>query len=232
MVSYLKQKGITLAELLIVIILLSIVIFGVYGINFMGQIRKANDLKRKEALSKIQKVLENYHTDHDRYPTVDELAYERMTDIDELKGLDAGKVCGSRKTGDPINSYIGELPCDPKSPSSDYVYFVFDNNQKFALFTELEYEDDPRIEELNCQNGCSYYTDPNDIDGSISTNYFNYYTASSNLKIEFCWGKEVLSACYPNRLPNERCHSCSDSSCEQGYDRLYCTSLWCQDLCQ
>lgn len=232
MVSYLKQKGITLAELLIVVILLSIVIFGVYGVNFMGQLRKANDLKRKEALSKIQKVLENYHTDHDRYPTVDELAYERMTDIDELKGLDAGKVCGSRKTGDPINNYIGELPCEPKSPNEDYVYFVFNNNQKYALFTNLENENDDIISQLGCEYGCSYFLDPNDITGSISHNFFNYYTTSSDFEIEFCYGGTNYTACYPNAShDSDKCRACTDFNCQPGYQTLYCTASWCVQNC-
>ena len=227
MVNNLKKQGATLAELLIVVILMSIVIFGVYGLNYFGQIYKANDVKRKEALSKIQKVLEDFHTDHNRYPTVEELTYETMPDTNM-----AGKVCGSRLTSSAINSYIGELPCEPKSPSEDYVYFVFNNYQKFAIFTNLENEDDSKIKELNCEYGCSYFLDPNDITGSISHNFFNYYTTSSDFEIKFCYGGTNYTACYPNAThDSDKCRACTDLNCQPGYQTLYCTASWCVQNC-
>lgn len=227
MVNNLKKQGATLAELLIVVILMSIVIFGVYGINYFGQIYKANDVKRKEALSKIQKVLEDFHTDHNRYPTVEELTYETMPDTNM-----AGKVCGSRLTSSAINSYIGELPCEPKSPSEDYVYFVFNNYQKFAIFTNLENEDDSKIKELNCEYGCSYFTNENDPSGSISRYFFNYYSASSDFEIQFCYGGNRFIACYPDKpYEFQRCQVCIDGQCEDGYTKLYCTVSWCGQQC-
>jgi len=227
MANTLKNQGITLAELMIVVILLSIVIFGVYGVNYFSQVYKANDIKRKEALSKIQKVLEDYHTDHNRYPTVEELAYETMPDTNM-----AGKVCGSRLTSSAINSYIGELPCEPRSPSQDYVYFVFNNYQKYALFTNLENETDDVIEQLGCEYGCSYFVYENNPSGSISNNRYNYYISSSNFVIEPCYGKTDFVACYPNYVDlNDRCKICTDFSCRPGYTKISCQANWCLSSC-
>lgn len=227
MVINVKNQGTTLAELLIVVILMSIVIFGVYGINYFSQIYKANDLKRKEALSRVQKVLEDFHTDHSRYPTVAELTYETMPDTNM-----AGKICGSRLTSPALNSYIGELPCDPKSPDQDYVYFVFDNYQKFAIFTNLENEDDSKIKEQKCEYGCSYFVYENNPTGSISNNRYNYYVSSSNFVIETCYGKTDYWACYPDYTdPNERCKICTDFNCQPGYTRINCQANWCLSSC-
>jgi len=228
MANYLKNRGITLAELLIVAALMMIVIFGVYGTNYMGQLKKANDVKRKEALSKIQKTLENFHGDHNRYPTVQEMAYETMEDSTQ-----AGKVCGDRFTSSKLNNYLSILPCEPKSPEADYVYFVFDNYQKYALFTNLEDETDPKIEESGCTYGCSYFTDPNDIKGSISNNFFNYYVGSPDFKIDFCYGGANFTACYPEaKYEFQRCQVCTDYNCEPGYKSLFCTASWCVQQCK
>jgi type II secretory pathway pseudopilin PulG len=226
MVSSLKRdrNAFTLAELLIVIGLVSLIYFVVSGVDFVTQIRKARDLKRKEALSKIQKVLEQFHDDFNRYPTVSEIAYEAMPETTL-----AGRVCGSEQTDPKLAHYLSELPCEPGSPSTDYVYFVYDNNQKYALFTNLENKSDPKIEEL-CPYGCSYFTDPNDVSGSISQNYFNYMAASSNYFFteEPCYGKTNLSYCNPDAPERSRCWAYQRSP---AYSQVYCTSIWCSKLC-
>lgn len=228
-----KHRGITLAELLLVVVLMSIIIFGVYGVNYFGQLYKANDLRRKENLIKLQKIFEDFHNDHNRYPNISEVAYELGDEYNDWQTANVGKICGNRQTTQVMNNYFGELPCDPQSPERDYVYFVFNNNQQYAIFANLENESDSQITELGCQYGCSYYNDENDPTGSISTNYFNYYVASSDFKIEFCYGKPDLSACYPNALHwADRCQPCPDGECVSGYATIYCTSQWCSQMCQ
>ena len=229
-----KNQGITLAEMLIVITLLSIVIFGVASIYYYNQISKANDTKRKENLSKLQKILEDFHNDYNRYPSQSELSYELPNDVgsDWTTAL-AGKICGSRQTSSTMNNYFGELPCDPKSPAMDYYYLLFDNKQKYAIFTKLENESDPIINDVNCHYGCSYFLNENDMANSLSDNYFNYYVSSGNFLIEPCYLGTNFSACYPDRRSvNDRCKSCTDLSCTQGYARLFCKGNWCLENCR
>jgi len=228
-----KLKGVTLLELLILVVLISLIFLIIFGSNFFSQIKKARDAKRKDSVIKIQKVIEDFHLDHGRYPSVSEMAYELVDDIPQNWDTAlAGKVCGKERTSEIINQYIGELPCDTSSPDSDFVYFLFDNNQRYAIFTTLELTSDPVIEEIGCTYGCSYFRDVRDPSGSISSNYFNYYVASSDFSISDCYSGTVYHACYPGREnPNDRCKICTDYSCEPGYATLYCNANWCLQNC-
>ncbi|OGK68478.1 hypothetical protein A2403_00760 [Candidatus Roizmanbacteria bacterium RIFOXYC1_FULL_41_16] len=228
-----KNRGMTLGELLIVVIILSIVIFGVYSANYFNQIYKVRDTKRKESLSKLQKILEDFHNDHNRYPSQFELSYELADDVSaNWDTALAGKVCGSRKTSQVMNNYFNELPCEPNSPESDYYYLLFDSAQKYAIFTRLENESDPIINEVGCQYGCSYFLDENDPGNSISNHYFNYYVSSSNFLIEPCYRDTDYWSCYPNRpILNDRCKICTDLSCQQGYATIFCKANWCLGNC-
>ncbi len=227
MATYLNNRGVTLAELLIVVVLLSIVIFGVSGLNYYYQLYKVNDIKRKEDLSKIQKVLEEFHTDHNRYPTVEEMTYEPMADTNL-----AGKVCGNRLTSQAIRNYTSQLPCEPKSPSQDYVYFPLDNQQKYLLFVNLQNKADSALPKPGCEYGCSYFLDEQDITGSFSRNFYNYYVASSDFLAEPCFGSTRYTACYPEaRYTSGKCQACTNKNCKAGYKTLYCTALWCTKQC-
>lgn len=221
-------------ELLVLVVLISLVFFIVMGSNFFAQVKKARDLKRKEGVYKIQKIIEDFHVDHGRYPSIREMAYVLVDDVSQnWETALAGRVCGAQYTSEAINKYIGELPCDPSSPDSDYVYFLFDNKQRYAIFTTLEITSDPMIEEIGCAYGCSYFLDIFDPGGSISSNYFNFYVASSDFTISDCYSSTALHACYPGRDDvNERCQGCTDYRCAPGYATLYCNANWCLQNCR
>ncbi len=89
-----KQKGFTLLELLIVIVIIGILIALVLPNLINGPIR-ARDVRRKEDLNSISSGLEQYYNDNQSYPAA-------------LADLTAG-------------NYLKTIPQDPKS-KTDYTY--------------------------------------------------------------------------------------------------------------
>lgn len=89
-----KQKGFTLLELLIVIVIIGILIALVLPNLINGPIR-ARDVRRKEDLNAISSGLEQYYNDNQAYPAA-------------MADLTAG-------------SYLKEVPKDPRS-NADYTY--------------------------------------------------------------------------------------------------------------
>lgn len=89
-----KQKGFTLLELLIVIVIIGILIALVLPNLINGPIR-ARDVRRKEDLNSISSGLEQYYNDNQSYPAA-------------LTALTAG-------------DYLKTIPQDPKT-KSDYTY--------------------------------------------------------------------------------------------------------------
>lgn len=89
-----KQKGFTLLELLIVIVIIGILITLVLPGLINGPIQ-ARDIRRKEDLNAISNSLNQYYNNNQAYPAA-------------LADLTAG-------------SYIKEIPKDPRS-NADYIY--------------------------------------------------------------------------------------------------------------
>lgn len=138
--------GFTLIEILI-----AIAIIALLGAAFLAtggmkaQLAKARDGKRKSDLKKMQNILEDYYNDHNRYPQTDEF------------------FCDA-----PFSPYIGLIPCDPSGES--YLYLSCESGQAFLIFTNLDHQADPAIEEGDCPAGCSV--------GSFGV--YNFGVASAN----------------------------------------------------
>lgn len=65
----LQNKGFTLVELLIAIVLLSVIlVFLILFINPFAQLNKAKDAQRKKDLAEIRSALDLYFNDHNCYP--------------------------------------------------------------------------------------------------------------------------------------------------------------------
>jgi prepilin-type N-terminal cleavage/methylation domain-containing protein len=115
------ERAFTLIELLVVMGVIGTLAAGiVIIINPGGQIGKARDAERKSDMSQIQKALEMYYDDYNRYPD----------DIAEL----------SSSSG----NYIQQLPLDPSTDLS-YVYVVTSGNQTYRLYAHLESDSDLQI---------------------------------------------------------------------------------------
>ena len=141
-----RKKGFTLIELLItvaiigILILVSLFIYQIY-------MTRARDGRRKADLAKLQRVLEDYLNDNVCYP-------------DALE------------CGDDFSPYLAEVFCDPTNSGVNVYYYsvssIGECKKWYKIFTNLEYEKDPIIEEIGCTS---------DICGP-----FNYLVASPNVE--------------------------------------------------
>lgn len=121
----LANKGFTFAELLIVILIISILAAGILVIfDPVAQLKRENDVQRKSDLSQIQKAIEQYYQDIGAYP---------QSTIDyKIKAL------GGENAVDWGNSwlpYMGTLPSDPKFPRR---YIYVSSGQAYYLYASLE----------------------------------------------------------------------------------------------
>ena len=123
-----KQKGFTLVELLIVIVILGLLTTIGLG-SFMSSQRKGRDARRKADLDSITSALEMYYNDYNQYPVNDSSA--------EIDGCDSGG-CGWNQVWEKNGAiYMVQIPEDPaggsyayQSDGSSYVLYArFENTQ-------------------------------------------------------------------------------------------------------
>ena len=162
------KRGFTLLEILIVISLIAILATAaIYLIDPIKQFYKAWDGQRKNDLATTKKVLEDFYNDKSRYPKASEICYDAPS---SARWDNYGKLacfchlCGSKTTSPLLSPYLSKLPCDPQSPSRQFLY-DFDcqdggsRPQWFRIYTNLSlstiYYNDPATEEVACHNnGC------------------------------------------------------------------------------
>lgn len=118
---YYYHTGFTLVELLVVMGVIGTLAAGlVMVMNPSGQLAKARDAERKSDLIQLQRALEVYYDDYDKYP--DELI--------QLKDASA--------------AYIEQIPVDPSHNDVPYLYVPLSPaNQMYRIYTHLESPNDP-----------------------------------------------------------------------------------------
>jgi type II secretory pathway pseudopilin PulG len=136
--GYMKnQSGFTLMEILVVFVLLIFIII-LFLLNTKSQINKANDVKRKTDLGKIQKAFEDYYNDKNCYPPEDVLS-----------------SCGSNA----LSPFLKNVPCDPiKKTPYLYVASTPTTCVGYRACTQLENLKDADIERIGCDPvlGCGW----------------------------------------------------------------------------
>lgn len=136
-----SQEGWTLAELLIVIVIIAILVVMFLLINWKKNIFRAQDTRRKADVANIRRAFEEYYNDNDCYPPIDVLAN-----------------CGS-ETSD-LSPYLRKIPCDPTT-QEPYKYQP-DSDTNVCLgnrvCTHLQDTSDPDIATLGCsgEEGCGW----------------------------------------------------------------------------
>lgn len=121
------QRGFTFVELLMVITIIAVlagVIITVF--NPIGQMQKAQDVRRKSDLEAIQKSLELYYQDTGRYPP---------STLDFKISMNGTPV----SWGGTWAPYLARVPADPAA-TKRYVYFTpaSGNGQTYFLYASLD----------------------------------------------------------------------------------------------
>lgn len=122
-----NQKGFTIIELLVVIVIIGILVALLLPNLFSAQ-QRARDAERKNDLKTVQQQLEAYYSDNNFYP-------EGMGELE-------------------TDGYIDELPEDPQAPTKTYAYAAADDSGaacttaaedcvSYTLTANLENDNDP-----------------------------------------------------------------------------------------
>lgn len=224
------KKGSTLAELLIMVGVISIIMGIFIGANFFSQTKRAEDTRRKTDLIALKKALEQYVSDHRQYPSVASMTYAYMSDT-----TSAGKLCGDKKTNNPLRPYLDRVPCHPRSPVEDYVYFITEGGQAFVIYTTLNKsfiltDPDPNIADVGCLSGCSYFLDESRPGESYSDNVYDYIATPDGYSLPACAPANYW-ACYLNVV--NPCRICPNGNCQEGHTGEYfCNPEWCLLKCK
>lgn len=136
-----SHSGWTLAELLIVVVIIAILAVLFLLVNWKRNIFRAQDAQRKSDVANIRRAFEEYYNDNGCYPAMDVL-----------------DSCGS--TASVVAPYLAKIPCDPTT-NEPYKYQP-DSDTNVCLgnrvCTKLQDWHDPDITTLGChaENGCGW----------------------------------------------------------------------------
>lgn len=156
--NYAHQRGFTLMELMIVVVIIGI-LTSIIGGSFMQSKVKSRDAQRKSDLAQMERALESYYNDHGTYPPAS----------------NDGKVLGTPWGGvfqdTAPTTYMNQLPNDPKQPNIQYLYITSSDNLKYQIFTYIENSLDENI-------------NPSIVGKTCGTMSCNYGVSSSNTRPE------------------------------------------------
>lgn len=129
----LQNFGFTLVELLVVISIIGVLI-GLSIFALQGARVSSRDARRKADLELVRSGIELYRSDCNKYPTT-------STPSNPTTALDTGassslKGDGSTASCLSTNVYISQIPADPISPNSNYLYSS--NGTTYELCAALE----------------------------------------------------------------------------------------------
>jgi prepilin-type N-terminal cleavage/methylation domain-containing protein len=148
------QSGLSMIEVLTVTAIIGILAI-IALTTLPKQINKGRDGRRKSDLQKIKIAFENYYSDNDCYPPPEIL-----------------DNCASND----LAPYMAAIPCDPLD-NSKYLYAPLGGScsSSYRVFTNLEVDTDPVIEELGCHTdvGCGAFAYFEDELGLLAVEY-NY----------------------------------------------------------
>lgn len=170
--DFLDSRGFTLIEIITALGVISILATVILAaVNPLEQFRKAQDVKRKSDLGQIQRALESYYQDFDKYPAHTLSSYTINTSQDGDENTEVA-------WGETWAPYLDVLPSDPSS-SKYYIYVVDDMNgyQSYRIYASLDRgvkDPDACQEPTGCPSApTSCGTDP--------TTYCNFGLSSPNV---------------------------------------------------
>src|SRR3990167_1589898 len=121
------QKGFTLLELLIVIIILGVLATLISG-NFLNSLKKGRDTRRKADLQNMQKALELYYEDKKAYPLTNQIVFGNP-----FCETNPASSCGTEKI------YMQQLPTES---TAGCTYAYQSDGTAYQLYSMIENDDD------------------------------------------------------------------------------------------
>lgn len=122
-----KQKGFTIVELLIVIVVIAI-LATISIVAYNGVQQRARDSQRKSDLAAIAKALELYRVDNGHYPPAASGGWCTQLSHPSIPHLRTA-----------LSLYMGQLPKDPLYADTYRDYFYRNNaGNSYGLYAEME----------------------------------------------------------------------------------------------
>ena len=166
--SYNRQSGFTMSEILIIISLVIILLLvSIAILNPSKQIERVWDIKRRQELAILTRVMDDFYNDHESYPISSDVCYDTPTFSPETNSCFC-HICGIEGSNNPFKNYLQSLYCDPQHPTKAYLYQydcrAGENPRWFRVCAQLSWPD------VNLREG-----------------NFNYGIASSNISPNYCY---------------------------------------------
>lgn len=217
--------GITFIELMVVATLIAIlIVVGITLFNPLKQIQKSHDGKRTSELNTLQKVLEDYYNDKNRFPLPADICFDAASaPRTDLYGQTACSchICGNSAQSPNFSPYLSSLPCDPQSPQKEYLYDYDCSTASpnwYRIYTKLAIESNPNIIQVGCGGNCG-----------PSPDFAYNYVVSSNAKPETISCSDYIRLWQTNA--NNYCNICKSpiggdrcNYSENTYYQSNCTS--------
>ena len=164
MIQRSKQRGFTIVELLIVIVIIGI-LAAIVIVAYNGITQRGRDSQRLSDMKSIEKALELYHADNGGYPTCNNTVYNAG---------DALSVCSMDSIKNSlVPKYIAKLPVDPTNSGSDvYKYAV--GYKKNTATTFNDYKTDNYITGMKLESVSTV------VGGWTTPPYYTYLGGSNN----------------------------------------------------
>jgi type II secretion system protein G len=122
-----KQKGFTIVELLIVIVVIGI-LAAITIVAYNGVQSRARDTLRIDGIGKIRDALELYRVDNGVYPTAINSGTTTTGNVYPGGGWEVAQVTPATWL-DRLAPYMqGKIPTDPVNDSAHYYYYYFYTN--------------------------------------------------------------------------------------------------------
>lgn len=160
-----RQKGFTLLELLVVMVILGLLAAIGLG-SFMSSQRKGRDARRKADLTAIKSALELYYNDFDSYPLSDA--------SQNIVGCDGGACDWNDLWERNGTIYMVQIPEDPAGGT----YAYDSDGTSYILYARLENEYDSDIAQCGA-GGAGYYDTVGFNCNSGGCNYAEYSSNTS-----------------------------------------------------
>ena len=156
-----SNKAFTFIELMVVATLTAILIVVMLSVfDPIKQFQKSWDGKRISELDSLQKVLEDFYNDKNRFPLPENICFDTVSaPRTDLYGKTACscQICGRSPQSPSFSPYLPSLPCDPQSSQKEYLYDYDCSTASpgwYRIYTKLSLENNPAIIQVGCGGGC------------------------------------------------------------------------------